>query len=459
MNVNIQLSRRVSALIVAALLMAALALPLVNFGIANAAEVENRSTTIDKAYFSATDVEYTFSFDIPTGGATEIEGIIIRWCDAARQATCAQPDNSDSNAGVADQFDASAMTIDAQTFTGPTAFTDVASDQNDCDAGTNSLYVVCLSRTDVTSEVAGTKTITLSGIDHPDSDGSANNFQSIYPHMYLYSNSTFVSTDLVHTGITAVALNNQLTVSATVAEYLAFCVGTQDADVTDDSLKNASAAGNCQDITDTTLNLGTVTFNEVCYANDEGNNPCENSDSQKAGYALVATNAASGVQISYIAEQDGTGGAADHLGSLRIPGSDCANEPTTSLTDRCFNSIGTTAAAITAGTENFGMTVQAVHNPTTATGQQKGALTSNLTRDAAYDGDGVQDAEGCATGDSELDADCWTWDESGNPDVIATSSDVVDDEMLTMVYAATASLTTPTGIYSVTSTYIATPTF
>lgn len=459
MKLNIQPSRRLSALLLATLFLAVSAVPLLSSHIASAAEVENRSTTIDKAYYSATDVEYVFEFDIPTGGATPIQGIMIRWCDAARQATCAQPDNSDDNAGTADQFDASAATVDSQSFTNATAFAENGStDENDCDEATNSLYVVCLSRTEVSNETAGTKTLTLSGIDHPDSDGDASNFQSIYPHMYIYSGEDFASADQEHTGITAVALNDQLTVSATVAEYLAFCVGTQDLDVTDDSTKNASANQNCQDITDTTINLGTVTFNQVCYTSDEGNNPCENGDDQKAGYALVATNAANGVEISYIAEQDSTGGAADHLGALRVPGSDCEDEPGTSQTDRCFNSAGTTATGFTAGTENFGMTVSQVHNPTTATGQEKGTLTSNLSRDAEYDGNGVN-SDACPSGTGGTDESCWAWDESGNPDVLATSTDVVDDEMLTMTYAAAASLTTPTGTYSVTSTYIATPTF
>jgi hypothetical protein len=456
MNLNLQLSRRVSALLVAALLLVASVIPLLSFGTASAAELTSRSTTIDKAYYSATDVEYIFNFDIPAGGSSIIEGIIIRWCDAARQATCAQPDNSDGNTGAADQFDASAATVDAQSFSDAPGFLDNGSaDENDCDEATNPLYVVCLSRTSSVAETVASKSITLSGIDHPDSDGDATNFQSLYPHMYLYSDGDFESADQVHTGITAVALNDQLTVSATVAEYLAFCVGTDDEYITN----NGSETNDCTDITDTTLNLGTVTFNQICYSSDVGSNPCENSDDTKTGYALVATNAASGVVISYIAEQDSTGGAADHLGALRIPGSDCEDEPGTSLTDRCFNSAGTVGVAFTAGTENFGMTVQAVQNPTTASGQEKGTLTSNLIRDAAYDGDGIADAEGCTAADAGTDEDCWAWDETGTPDVLASSSDVVDDEMLTMVYAATASLTTPTGTYAVTSTYIATPTF
>ncbi|HEX9679387.1 MAG TPA: hypothetical protein VGA08_02090, partial [Candidatus Saccharimonadales bacterium] len=72
--------------------------------------------------------------------------------------------------------------------------------------------------------------------------------------------------------------------------------------------------------------------------------------------------------------------------------------------------------------------------------------TANLVRDAEYAGDGTA-------------GDLWAWDETGTADRIATSTTVVDDEMLILRFAATSAITTPTGTYTVVSTYIATPTF
>lgn len=455
-----QLSRRFFALLaVLALVFAAIA-PLLTGNIANALELDQRNTVIDKAYVDATDVEYVFNFRIPTGGDTAVQGIKIQWCSGARQETCTAPTGTG--------FTVAAATIDAQNFPddgGPsdTAFTDGGSaDEGECNESTNAAYEICIERTD--TDIVDTDTdlsLTISGITHPDTT------QSIYPHMYLYDNATFTDNggteydDAVHFGITAVAIVDQITVTATVAEYLEFCVGTEDADWADGTLDNVDGVETCSDFTDTSLNIGTVTFNTVCFTDDSeipaNENLCENADYRKAGYAMVSTNASDGVTISYIAEQDQTGGAAGELGTLRIPGEDCTVAPTNER--GCFAAAGTTSIGFTAGTENFGMTVRdIVQNGDAGYNGQVG--TANLSRDTAYNGDGNPlDTEGCADNGTTPDIDCWAWDDSGSPDVIASSTGVVDREHLVMSFAAAASLLTPTGTYSVTSTYIATPQF
>lgn len=452
-----QLTRRVFALFaVLALVIAALA-PLVLLNSANAAELDQRYTVIDKAYVDATDVEYVFNFQIPTGGDTAVQGIKIQWCDTARQETCVIP------AGTG--FTVASATVDAQSFpdaaTSDTAFVDTAvGDSGECQETTNAAFEMCLTRTDTDIvDVATNLTLTISGVTHSDTEGS------IYPHMYLYDNSTFTDTGdaggtdgAAHFGITAVAVVDQITVSATVAEYLEFCVGTQDADLTDDNTLDNSATETCADFTDTSLNIGTVNFSEVCYTDDTeapaGEVLCENADYRKAGYAMVSTNASDGVTISYIAEDDTVGTPAGNLGALRVPGSDCTVGPADE--NACFLSAGTTAVNITPGVETFGMTVaDVVQNGDP--GYNGAVGTANITRDAEYDGlgkDGAANVD-CTGG---VDESCWAWDET-NPDVIASSSGVVDKEHLIMNFAAAASLKTPTGTYSVTSTYVATPQF
>ncbi len=205
----------------------------------------------------------------------------------------------------------------------------------------------------------------------------------------------------------ALSTANQLTVNARVQEVLQFCVGTDDAntagDVTDD----------CSDITGTVIDLGVVDSTLI------------NESANDAGKAMVRTNAVNGVEIVYYAEQE------NGSGSLKVPGATCAPP---SLTDQCFNSVGTTETAITAGTENFGMTSTGVN--------VSNGITTNLTRDTDYDAD---------VG--------YAWDDSGSTDILASSTTVVDDEMLELKFAATASPTTPTGAYTVTATFIATATF
>jgi hypothetical protein len=117
---------------------------------------------------------------------------------------------------------------------------------------------------------------------------------------------------------------------------------------------------------------------------------------------------------------------------LKVAGATCSG---TTTTDQCFNSAGTSETTIVAGTELYGM---AAHSMDTTNG-----TTTNITRDAAYD----------------FGSTGYAWDDSGSPDILATSTTVVDDEMLNLKFAATASATTPTGAYTVTATFIATATF
>ena len=433
MTSNISLSRRAIAFAAAAALSLTALLPVLSGLTAHAAEMQNRSVTIDKAYASATDVSFTFQYDINNTTDTKA-GIIYEFCDTPLGA-CNLPTGMDVQ---------TANTHDAQTGwpdNGTDAFVPVAetADVGECTLNTNA-YMICYSRdeTSATGTTGGTVTHTISGITAPNSN------DTVYVRIKLYNNDDFLNANQLtyngdqERGIVAAAFVNQLTISATVAEYLAFCVGTQD----------SGGSSDCTDITGTSMNIGTIPFNAVCYSGSA--NPCENDDGRD-GYAMVATNAANGVTIGYYAEQDGSNGNNNKDGSLKIQSADCTAS-VGDATDQCFESAGTVGIAFSPGTEDFGMTVKNVDT-------SNGGLTTNLSRDAAYDGNGTYDSLGCTAADAGADEECWAWDETGTVDQIASSSSVVDDEMLVLSFAAAASLTTPTGTYSVTSTYIATPTF
>jgi hypothetical protein len=164
---------------------------------------------------------------------------------------------------------------------------------------------------------------------------------------------------------------------------------------------------------------------------------------------MIRTNANGGATISYFAELDTTGAADNHRGTLKVIGSAC-NAGNVS-TDRCFDAAGATQVAMTG--ERFGMTSSSVLRPT-------GSTTTNLTRDTDYDGDGT--VVGSCTAGTIDSPNCWSWVESGAntpAETLATSSTVLDYEMLVLRFAARAAATTPTGSYAVTSTYIATSVF
>jgi hypothetical protein len=254
------------------------------------------------------------------------------------------------------------------------------------------------------------------------------------------------TTPLTHLDDGGVALSTakQLTVNARVQEQLEFCVGSVNSTVN----SNATAPASCSDAiftggtNDNTVDLGVVdsttpSVSPVAAANG--------GDDQN-GAVMIRTNAVNGAVVTYFAEQNNGSGA------LKVAGVACSAPSTT---DQCFNSAGTTQISFATGAtgEKFGMTAGKVLRPT-------GSTTTNLTRDTDYDGDGTATATACtaATVDSPS---CFAWDDTGpsSPQTIASSSTVLDYEMLILNFAARAAATTPTGSYTVTSTYIATATF
>ena len=71
-------------------------------------------------------------------------------------------------------------------------------------------------------------------------------------------------------------------------------------------------------------------------------------------------------------------------------------------------------------------------------------------RDGQYDGNGGN-TYGASQG--------YAWDESGNFDVLASSSNVVDDESLIIKMAGSISSVTPAGTYSVSADFVAVPSY
>jgi hypothetical protein len=422
MTKTLALPRRATALISAAALVAASVAPLVlGSQRASAAQLTSRKITIGSSVVSKTDVGYTAVFTTATAAA--LEGIVIEFCAGSPLigASCTAPLGFDST-GYA--FSVTGHTSNTTT---PGVFAKSAS--ANADANT-----IILTRTDGTSNAAGT-TVTVTFGSTGASDGFTNPSAkgTFYARMLTYATaagadgytSTAPGTHVDDGGI-ALSTANQLTINARVQEQLQFCVGTV--------AGAAAAPADCTGLSGTTVDLGVVDSSAVSaspVAATNGGNALN-------GAAMVRTNAANGVVVDYFAEQATSG--TEHLGTLRVVGANC--NATGSSSDQCFNTSAT-KTAFTAGTEAFGLTVVDV--------DRTGSTTTNLEADAVYD-------SRVTTG--------YAWQESGAFARLASSASgtgpeekVVDDEMLELSFAATAAVTTPTGSYAVTSTYVATATF
>jgi len=426
-------SSRVMALISAVLLaLSYIFVALINQPNIYAAEVSSRSIAMASTEEDA-ETDYTVTFTVEAG--TTVGAVRIEFCDNSPipHTTC-------TNAAVGDdvpQVDANAGSIVTESGGGG-AFAFTGASAGECDnpsltaPGVGDRHLEVLCTTPDTFAGATTFTGTFLDVDNPSNstDSPTNPNNTFYARIYIYTDTTppavanpFTTTEVVHTGGIALSTAEQLTITARVQEVLHFCIGTTD----------AASANDCTDISGNTVDIGVVDSGAVSIspvATTSGGNNVN-------GLAMIRTNASNGVVVDYFAEQ-GTG--TNHLGALRVSGATCTADgtPSTSEVDQCFNSAGTTGNPIAAGTEEFGLTISSVDTTN--------GTTANLVRDAEYAGDGTA-------------GDLWAWDETGTADRIATSTTVVDDEMLILRFAATSAITTPTGTYTVVSTYIATPTF
>ncbi len=384
------------------------------------------------------DVTYRVSFNVDTSAT--VEGIVIEFCDSATGPiigdACTAPTGLKLDITGASTGDTTAL-----------AFTEVSTLLNanwaiDTTNSTDNLLVISDATTTGDSLIKG-NTITFDlgtsaaadGIVNPTSAGT------FYARILTYTNDVTAAAYAsatpgthVDDGGIALSVANHLTVTARVREVLEFCIGTE----TDSTYATRDSTDDCTKIIGTALDLGVVEASTIQRTSD--------IDIANDGVAMIRTNAQNGAAVYYKAEQEsGLTNGGD--GTLRIAGvDDCTT--IANVDNVCFNSAGgdvtnPTQSAITANTELFGMTL-------TNLDTTMGGATANLSCDPNYDGDGLC-GSGTATG--------YAWDPTGVFDTIATSSGPTDDEAVNIEFAATASPTTPTGLYTVTANFVATPTF
>lgn len=347
------------------------------------------------------DVTYTIGFTAGTTG--NIGGVVIDFCSNSPITgdACTAPTGFDTNEatlGIANQ----------------TGVTDFVVDTTNSTANT-----VILTRTPASVSAATAIEIDLGTTAASDGFTNPTSTGTFYARILTYAVTATAQAYVpgtpgayVDDGGVAMAVANEITITARVQEVLQFCIGTTD----------SGSSGDCTDISGTAIDLGVVDSSTV------------QASAADAGLGMIRTNANGGAVIYYKAEQNTSSG------KLKVAGASCSG---TLTTDQCFNSTGTTQNSIVAGTEEFGMTLTDID-------LTNGGATTALACDTNYDGDGSCGG-GAATG--------YAWDDSGSFDTIASASSVLDDEMFNMQFAATASATTPTGIYTVTANFVATSTF
>ena len=414
---------------------------LLNSASAATVQLTNREARVTNAIPNTT-FDITFEFDTPSNASEPVQGIELEFADDPLAEYASAPSNTPD---VSSAAYGSITNWDQNS----TAFTLGATEDGDSftGAGGSSLNQLVLTRTEPGPEDVGStdKTLQITGLTHNVSTNT-----TFYVKIRLYSDTARTAANLVWEGVVAQSTSQTLNVSARVQERLEFCVGTT---TTNDAvtLPVTAAAANinsCTDMDGTNVDLGVVDNSQISHT------PVLsiNGGNQTNGIAMVNTNAVNGTVISYAAIQESSSG------QLKVDGATCAGP--TILTDQCFNSSGATQGPLTAGTEEFGMTIAGVNcgsvNPISYTCNYAGG-TNNLQQLTNYVGGANTTTYGGASTAN------FAWVDDGSYTNIASSSGsavrVIDDEALILRFAATAGATTPTGTYDVDVDYVATPTF
>lgn len=423
-----------SLLLIAGLLAYSVLLATSQFTKIGAAQITERQITIATSEVSATGVNYDVSF-IPTQ-TTAIEGIVVDFCQDSPLIGQA----CDKTNGVTSVPTTGTITV-SQTGATP------ASENFDAVAGTTpAAGRLLLTHTTGFTAVSTTNPITFTvTVDNPTGTASTvGDPGTYYGRILTYTDDT-VATDYTSTtpgthlddGGVAMSTAHQLTVNARVQEELEFCVGVVDSTVTSDGTAPANCSAGAFSGSTPTVDLGVVSSSSPSISPiDTANNGNDNN-----GAVMIRTNAVNGATVTYFAEQETSSGRLKVIGAT-CSGSTGTFDAGSSTQDQCFNSNNDQDDAgndFSTSGEKFGMTISNVFRPT-------GSTTTNLTRDANYDGDGTA-------------AGGFAWEQDGTVTSIASSSTVLDYEMLLLRFAARTAATTPTGFYSNTSTYVATSTF
>ena len=364
---------------------------------ANAAQVSSRSIELSDSNPSDSSVTYNVKFT--PGTSTTIGGIVVDIC-------ANDPIIGDTSCTYPAGFSwAASPTLNAG-FTGMGTGWTASGVQGG--AGSGATQVLELSN--ATPQSVSTGTPVNFQITSATNPSTAN--QAFYARILTFDTSAHMTAQYtvstttrassfannVDYGGVAISTGTGISITAKVMETITFCVSA------------AAPTAGCGGTTTPTLTLGHGT-----------NNILDSSAvDTKNAYSQISTNAQSGVTIRM------KSGNSCSNGGLSANGGSTCNIP----------GIGATAAAISAGTADFGMYVTAASGNTVASAPYNGGTTTY----------GMDNSSGTAVTTTY-----------GSP--VVTASGPVNSENDTYTFGATASNTTQAGIYTVTEQLIATGVF
>ena len=418
-------SRSVLLFAQAAVLVVAGILPILASGQASADYLTSRSATIDNSKVSATGVSIAFAYTLPTTSAA-LQGIVYDFCTTPL-GTCTQP---------------TGMVVNASTHTSQSGFpnngtafaTRTGADLGAC-LSTTQTYQRCFLRSDATTG-GGAVTHTIGTVTAPSSK------QTVYIRIGLYSDANYAT--IVDSGTVAIAFVDQLVTNGRVQERLDFCVA---------AITNAAALptdlATCSALSAATIDVGIVDNSSIAVSPVGAT--ATNGSNDKYGILMLNTNASGGSVISYFPESAATG--SQQLRDFRVAGATC-NASNATLTDQCFQEAAVGGTTFTVGVERFGLQIACIDTTQGTTADLGSVPAAYSNTDATTTSS--SDCEDITLGDTGVK---FAWNNSSTAATLASSTGVVDDEIVKVRFGAAAASTTPTGSYTVTTNYIATPTF
>ena len=425
---------------------------------AEAAQILERYVHIVDDSSSAAETDYDVSFQLPNGAT--LGTVRIEFCDEDPipgepcNVTTTESDevpDLDADAGSAITITNWALSDTAGSATDNSAncTTANAALSTTHTAGTNLNYLDIQCGTGNAETIAaggGSDTdyvnFRINNINNPSNTTSGNDNDTFYVRIYTYTSpdsppayAAGGNTLGEYEGGVAMSTAQQINVTARVQEELTFQVGADE------------VADNCADFTQTTVDLGVLRSGQVNFASTE---PDTGTNSDTA-CVEVTTNAASGVNVYYI---------GDNLNKGACVGSTDTENGTPDETDDCINSdldgsdadlnTNSGSADIAAGTEQWGLSViddEIDNNLSAATD----TTSFGTTASGPYDGTVVNNGQADLT-------DNWTFVPNATQ-LICSSTTVVNTELCQIDMAGTAAITTPTGVYTTTLTFIANASF
>lgn len=434
MNLSLRALRR-PALAVAALAVATFSLLPALAGHAYAyGQVTSRSIKISSSQAGATGQTYTFTFNTATAGA--IHGIVLNFCDDNPLIgnSCSWTSGQSivvTSATLTSVSDPADSTVGASNW-------QLSANANSASAGNGVILALTDSSVASNTSVASNSTITIvvAGITNPNytTCGSPDTHPncSFYGRMLTYSTTAGATGYASQTigsptdaGGVALETSSVINITANVMEQLTFCVSANVALA--NGTNRCNSGGGVLTAPNLTIGHGTPTSAIDSTAVDA-----------QTAYTQLSTNASVGFVVRMKTSY------ASCAGLSKDGGTTCGIPPAGS---------GTTDGLITAGTAAFGMCVVA---------------GANTTPDAPYNGVGAGSVA-CADTTTPNANTYYGMDNTGGTGVFGTygsqifhntsSPAAVDKENNKLNFAATASLTTPAGIYQTTESLIATGTF